>query len=90
MAKTTFRQLIKDTQIDFLSKGRLALIMSGVVLVICILSLLIRGMNLGLDFTGGTVIEVGYPQPVEIPVIREALQAAGFTEAQTQHFGTAS
>jgi preprotein translocase subunit SecF len=90
MATTTFRQLIKDTQIDFLSKGRLALIMSGAVLVICLLSLLIRGMNLGLDFTGGTVIEVGYPQPVEIPIVREALQKAGFTEAQAQHFGTAS
>ncbi|NJN45775.1 MAG: protein translocase subunit SecF [Candidatus Competibacteraceae bacterium] len=90
MAKTTFRQLIKDTQIDFLSQGRLALKASGVVLVICLLSLLFRGMNLGLDFTGGTVIEVGYPQPVEIPIVRDALQEAGFTEAQTQHFGTAS
>jgi len=90
MAKTTFRQLIKDTQIDFLSQGRLALKISGGVLVVCLLSLLFRGLNLGLDFTGGTVIEVGYPQPVEIPIVRDALQEAGFTEAQTQHFGTAS
>ncbi|MCP5419087.1 MAG: protein translocase subunit SecF [Gammaproteobacteria bacterium] len=92
MAKTTsFRKLIKDeTQIDFLSKGRLALKMSAAVLVICVLSLAIRGMNFGLDFTGGTVIEVGYPQPVEIPPIRETLQKAGFTEAQAQHFGTSS
>jgi preprotein translocase subunit SecF len=92
MATTTsFRKLIKEGMaIDFLGKGRLALTLSAVVLLICILSLAIRGMNFGLDFTGGTVIEVGYPLPVEIPAIRAALQQAGFAEAQTQHFGTSS
>jgi preprotein translocase subunit SecF len=45
-------------------------------------------MNLGLDFTGGTVIEVQYPEPVEIPRVRETLAQAGFGDAQTQHFGT--
>ncbi len=61
---------------------------SVAVLLIALLSLLVRGMNLGLDFTGGTVLEVQYPQPVEIPKVRETLAAAGFAAAQTQHFGT--
>lgn len=84
------RTLIRDTHIDFLSWGRAALIGSAVVMVICIGSLLIRGLNLGLDFTGGTIIEVGYPSPVPIPEVRRALADAGFSDAQAQHFGTAS
>lgn len=84
------RSFIKTTHIDFLAKGKLALGASVVVLVICIVSLMTRGLNLGLDFTGGTIIEVGYPAPVEIPNIRQTLQAAGFERAQAQHFGTSS
>lgn len=84
------RTLIRETHIDFLSKGRIALIASVVVLVVCLATLLIRGLNLGLDFTGGTVIEVGYPSPIPIPTVREALGEAGFSDAQAQHFGTAS
>ena len=78
-----------DTHIDFLRWRKLAMIWSVVVLLIAIIALLVRGMNLGLDFTGGTVLEVQYPQPVEIPKIRETLAKAGFGAAQTQHFGTA-
>lgn len=84
----TFKILTNETNIDFLSRGKLALIMSVVVLLLCLLSLATRGMNLGLDFTGGTVLEVGYPEPVDVPVVRDALHAAGFPDAQVQHFGT--
>ncbi|MBK8182332.1 MAG: protein translocase subunit SecF [Candidatus Competibacteraceae bacterium] len=77
------------TNIDFMRWRKLAMIWSIAVLSIALLSLLIRGMNLGLDFTGGTVIEVQYPQPVEIPKIRDTLAQVGFADAQTQHFGTA-
>ena len=78
-----------NTNIDFMRWRKLAMIWSVAVLLIALLSLLIRGMNLGLDFTGGTVLEVQYPQPVDIPKVREALVNAGFGAAQTQHFGTA-
>ncbi|MDQ2694293.1 MAG: protein translocase subunit SecF, partial [Pseudomonadota bacterium] len=81
------RLLSGNTNIDFLAKGRMALIASLAVLIVCVLSLAIRGMNLGLDFTGGTVIEVGYPQPVDVPEVRQTLAQAGFA-AQVQHFGT--
>ncbi|MDS4059968.1 MAG: protein translocase subunit SecF [Candidatus Contendobacter sp.] len=77
-----------NTNIDFLRWRKLAMAWSITVLLIAVGSLLIRGMNLGLDFTGGTVIEVQYPQPVEIPKVRETLAKASFGDAQTQHFGT--
>lgn len=77
-----------DTHIDFLSKGKLAIGLSVAVLLIGLGALLIRGLNLGLDFTGGTAIEVRYPQPVDIPQVRETLAKAGFDNAQAQHFGT--
>jgi len=77
-----------NTNIDFLRWRKVAMIWSVAVLVIAVGSLLIRGISLGLDFTGGTVIEVQYPQPVEIPKVRETLANAGFGDAQAQHFGT--
>ncbi|MCB1717300.1 MAG: protein translocase subunit SecF [Candidatus Competibacteraceae bacterium] len=85
-----FRQLIKDTHIDFMAKRRTAMIISIVVLVLSILLIAVRGINWGLDFTGGTVVEVVYPAPVDIPDVRAALVAANFTGAEVQHFGTSS
>ena len=83
-----WRLNLYNTNIDFLRWRKLAMGWSIAVLLIAIGSLLIRGMNLGLDFTGGTVIEVQYPESVEIPVVRDTLAKAGFGDAQTQHFGT--
>ncbi len=83
-----WRLNLYNTNIDFLYWRKLAMAWSIAVLLIAIGSLLIRGMNLGLDFTGGTVIEVQYPESVEIPMVRETLAKAGFGDAQTQHFGT--
>lgn len=83
-----WRFSLYNTNIDFLRWRKLAMIWSVTVLLIAIIALLVRGMNLGLDFTGGTVLEVQYPQPVEIPQIRDTLAKAGFADAQTQHFGT--
>ena len=54
--QTKIRTFIGETHIDFMSKDKLAIRMSLVVLAICLLSLLFRGLNLGLDFTGGTMI----------------------------------
>jgi len=52
-------------------------------------SLLTRGLNVGIDFTGGTVIELGYPQPVDLQPIRDTLAKAGYGDAIVQHFGSA-
>jgi len=78
-----------NTHIDFLRWAKLAMGWSIAVLLIAVGSLLIRGMNLGLDFTGGTVIEVQYPNPADPTQIRATLAKAGFGDAQAQHFGTA-
>ena len=77
-----------NTNIDFLRWRKLAMGWSIAVLLIAVGTLLVRGMSLGLDFTGGTVLEVQYPQPMEIPKVRDTLAQAGFGDAQTQHFGT--
>jgi preprotein translocase subunit SecF len=80
--------LLKDFDIDFMGKRRLAVILSAVALLVCVASMAVRGFNFGLDFTGGTLIEVGYEQPTELGDVRAALQEGGFGGATVQHFGT--
>lgn len=84
-------QILKnESSFDFLGKRRLALFFSGTLLLISILSIALRGFNFGIDFTGGTLLEVGYPQGVELAGVRGALQQAGYGDAVVQHFGSAS
>lgn len=75
---------------DFMGKRHLALALSTVLVLTSLISLIWRGLQFGLDFTGGTVIEVSYPQPVSADQIRELLEEKGFEEAVVQHFGSAS
>jgi len=82
-------QLFKSKKtIDFMGKRRLAMLLSTVLVVISLVALITRGLNFGIDFTGGTLIEVGYPQAVELEPIRAALADADFYGAQVQHFGS--
>ena len=76
------------TKIDFMSKRRLAMMISIAVVVVAIISVIARGLNLGIDFTGGTLVEVGYEQAVELNKVRDTLAQAGFGDATVQHFGT--
>ncbi|HEY5602017.1 MAG TPA: protein translocase subunit SecF [Gammaproteobacteria bacterium] len=78
----------KQTKIDFLAKRNLAFVFSGVLVLISIVSLATRGLNFGLDFTGGTLIELGYEQPVDLAEVRQSLEKAGFKDPVVQHFGT--
>lgn len=65
-------------------------VMASVALVlISIISLATFKLNVGIDFTGGSIIEVGYQQAVELEPIRNALAADGFGDAIVQHFGSA-
>ncbi|MCG5535692.1 protein translocase subunit SecF [Ectothiorhodospira mobilis] len=79
-----------NANIDFLGQRRIALSVSAILLVLSILLLVFRGLNLGIDFTGGTLIEVGYPEAVELNAVRETLQEGGFDRASVQYFGTSS
>ncbi len=80
----------KTTNIDFIGKRKLAFILSVTLVVISLGSFAVRGLNFGLDFTGGTLIEVGYPKSVDLTEVRGALAKAGFNDAVVQHFGTSS
>ena len=75
--------------LDFMSRRRIAVMVSAALLAISVLSLAFRGLAFGIDFTGGTLVEVGYPQAVELEPLRATLERAGFEGAVVQHFGTA-
>ena len=75
------RILKGQTSIDFMAQRRTALLFSAVLIVISLASLAIRGLEFGIDFTGGTLIEVGYEESVNIDTVRGKLEAAGFGDA---------
>lgn len=77
-------------QIDFLGKRKFAAMFSGLLLVVAIVSLAAQGLKLGIDFTGGTLVEIGYQQSVDLKAMRSALEEAGFDDASVQHFGSTS
>ena len=82
-------QIFKDNLvIDFMGRRQYAIYLSSLALLVSIGSLLINGLNFGIDFTGGTLIEVVYPQPVDLGDVRGALAEGDFGQTQTQHFGT--
>lgn len=84
------RFLKGTTKFDFMSLGTAALVLSIILNVLSIVSLATRGLNFGLDFTGGTLIEVSYPSPPTIGDVRQHLEAAGIADSVVQTFGTAS
>jgi preprotein translocase subunit SecF len=81
--------LNSKTQIDFMSQRKVALVFSSILIVASIVSLSTRGLNFGLDFTGGTLIEVGYPSAPDTNDVRENLASAGF-DSIVQTFGAAT
>ena len=75
-------------KIDFLAWRKIAIIFSSIFLVISIGSLLVKELNYGLDFTGGTLVELSYPEEANITNIRETLVDGGFNGAQVANFGS--
>jgi len=80
---------MKNININFMGKRKLAMNFSALLIVVSIASLFIQGLNLGLDFSGGSLIEVGYQQSVETEGVRNTLSKAGYDEAIVTHFGSA-
>lgn len=74
--------------IDFLSYRKLTALVSVVLIIGSIFFLLTRGLNFSLDFTGGTVVEVAYPESVQVSLVRDTLAQAGFEDAVVQHYGS--
>jgi len=79
----------KKTEIDFMGLRRWTAILSIVLFLCALISLGVRGLNWGLDFTGGTQIQLNYSTPVNLVQVRSALDQAGFPEAIVQSYGTA-
>ncbi|MDP7389137.1 MAG: protein translocase subunit SecF [Pseudomonadota bacterium] len=79
---------MKDLQIDFMGKRKYALVLSAALLVTALLSLGSKGLNMGLDFTGGSLLEVGFTEEVDPEEVRNFLQGAGFNNGTVQYFGT--
>ncbi len=82
-------QIFHNTNYDFLGKRKLAAILSTIMFVVSVGALLIRGLSLGIDFTGGTLIELGYNKPVELADVRSTLGANGYGDALVQNIGSA-
>ena len=79
---------IKIPYIDYMAQRWKALYLSGALILITFVSLAIQGLNFGLDFTGGTVIELGYQEPVETAEVSKALEGVGLTGVTVQYFGS--
>lgn len=75
--------------IPFMSYSRVTTTISAVTFILAVVFIAAKGLNLGIDFTGGTLMEVGYEQPADLSKIRSAMDEQGFKEATVQHFGTA-
>lgn len=81
-------KFLKNLKIDFMGRRREAMIFSAALILISIVAVALRGLNFGLDFTGGTLIEVGYENAVELESVRGGLAEGGLPDATVQHFGT--
>ena len=82
-------QIFKNTpSFDFMGKRKIALAFSALLIIAAISSLVVKGLNFGLDFTGGTLIEVAYPQSADLTKIRHRLASDGFEDAIVQNFGS--
>jgi preprotein translocase subunit SecF len=73
---------------NFMGIRKLALAFSAVLLLVSIASLAVNGLKFGLDFTGGSLVEVGYEQAVSLEDVRQKLSAEGFPDAVVQTFGS--
>lgn len=73
---------------DFMRWDNVAFIISGLLLIASIIIMGVRGFNWGLDFTGGTVIEISLDQPANLDEMRAAMEKAGFADPIVQNFGS--
>ncbi|MGB0954959.1 MAG: protein translocase subunit SecF [Panacagrimonas sp.] len=83
------RFFAKVPNINFMAQRKTGLWLSAILTVVAILLITFRGLNFGIDFTGGVLVEVSYPGTVQLEEVREALAEGGYERAVVQFFGTA-
>lgn len=81
---------LSNLQIDFMGRRNLAFIVSALMLIVSIGALAFQQLNLGLDFTGGTLIEVRYGAAPSLDAIRQLMEESGFRDVSVQTFGAST
>jgi len=82
-------QLIRsDLHIDFIGKRKIAMVISAVMLLTSLGALAVKGLNFGIDFTGGTLVEVKFDKAPAIADVRDAISNKGYGNAVIQEFGS--
>lgn len=74
--------------LDFMGKRKPAMFISLALVLLSLVLIVARGLNFGIDFTGGTVVEVGYQESADLDLIRKTLSENGFDHAIVQYFGS--
>ena len=77
-----------NTKFKFMKYRKIAGIISITLFIISVGSLFFRGLSLGLDFSGGTLIEVSYETPISLEEVRSSLESNGYVDSQVVNFGT--
>ena len=77
-----------NTKFKFMKYRKIAGIISITLFIISVASLFFRGLSLGLDFSGGTLIEVSYESPISLEEVRSSLESNGYADSQVVNFGT--
>lgn len=80
---------MENKQINFMGYRKLAMIFSGILILASLTGLWVKGLNFGIDFTGGTLVELAYDQPADMDGLRSALVSGGYESATVQNFGSA-
>lgn len=78
---------MNELKLDFMGKRLIAGVVSGLMVLVSIIALAINGLSLGLDFTGGTQLEIGFSKPVELGPVRTVLEEQHFNDAVPIYFG---
>ena len=80
--------LAKITEIDFIGARKIAAACSILLIIAGVYSLSTAGLNYGIDFSGGTKVELAYSNEVSVTDLRATLQSGGFSESVVQYFGS--
>ena len=74
--------------IPFMKHALVLNAISAITFVAAVVFLVLRGLNLSVEFTGGTVMEVAYEQPADLGAVRQVVESLGYAEVPVQNFGT--